>query len=447
MSPLASSPSPLSFRLRNILAAACLLLASSLVAQSPAAASSPAPRVRFELPASPFDYTAPPPPRRASFPGCGPAVPRQRPTSQRLWSLRANRLRGERRDDRATLGRVLFYDDLLSRDRSRSCATCHRQELAFTDGRAHGRGVGGARTARSSMSTVNVAYARGPLFWDGRAKSLEEVVVAPIENAHELGLPLEQLVVRLEREPGYAALFRRAFGDDEVTIGRIGDALATFVGAIASFGSRYDAGLEAVGGEYEKPFPNFSDAENRGKAVFFGEGDRRNKSCAECHVQSFSGCSGQTIHYYPTILQGDSLRNNGLDAGARGDDIGYGAVSGAPADRGRFRAPSLRNVALTAPYMHDGRLRTLEDVVDFYAAQVRPHPQLDPLLSGKESRYRPRSKVDALPTAVPDAPVLVGPSPGMPMTAQQRRDLVAFLHTLTDESLLTDPRFSDPFVR
>ena len=435
MSLLPALSSALSFRWRNV--AAVLLVAAGGLAQAP----------RFELPATPFDYGAPDVPHfRRVQRGCGGGTPAAAKTAGDLWHERQARRRAQRRDLRATLGRVLFYDDLLSRDRSRSCASCHRQELAFTDGRARSRGVGGARTRRSALTLVNAAYGCTPLFWDGRAQRLEEAVLQPIAHPGEMGLPLGELVARLEAEPGYAALFAAAFGDPTVSEPRIADALATFVGAIASFGSPYDLGLAAVKGDVKQDFPNFTAAENRGKAVFFGHDAQRRASCATCHVQRGVGCGGQTLNYFADVLQGNTLANNGVDSGVATDDAGLGAVTGEGEDRGVFRAPTLRNIAVTAPYMHDGRFRTLEQVVAFYATGVRPHANLDARLARTKSGYFPRGS-EAVATTVSDAPTLVGPSPGMPLSVQQRRDLVAFLKTLTDEPLLTDPRFADPFVR
>ena len=399
---------------------------------------------RFELPAVPFDYSVPEVAFLYPAGNMPTAKPRKWPTSETLWGARQARLHAGRRDQRAALGRVLFYDRLLSRDRSRSCSSCHVQARGFADGRA--RSVGSTRASRSAMPIVNLAYNRAAWFWDGRVERLEQAVLQPIENPDELDLPLVELIERLGREPGYGELFRTAFGDDVVTEQRIGEALATFVRSITSFGSRYDEGLAAAKGDEGKDFPNFTAAENRGKALFFGRSDGRGESCAACHVHRGVGCGGVTLNFFPSVLQGNWLSNNGVDTGTAGDDPGYGAVSGKPQHAGLFRAPSLRNIAVTAPYMHDGRMATLKQVVDFYAAGVRPHANLDPLLTRARSGYRPRG-TQTQPTAVSDSPTLVGPSPGIELSVRQRADLVAFLHTLTDEGLLTDPRFADPFVR
>ena len=403
-------------------------LAAALLAVVAAGQSEP----RFRLPEDGYDYTT-----ISAFPGLpGLSLPE-----------RSDADPDGRLDARAALGRVLFHDDLLSKNRRRACASCHEQERAFADGRARSRGFRGRPTKRNSMSIVNLAFHDGPLFWDGRAQRLEQMVLMPIEDPIEMGLGLDELVERLSAEPGYPELFDAAFGSPEPSASRVGDALAAFVRAITSFRSRYDAGLARVGDE-SKDFPNFSAAENRGKRLYFGDG-RPQRSCAACHSRLRSGFCGNTAFAAGAHFESTACRNNGLDRGRRGDDPGFGAVTGQDRDRGRFRAPSLRNVEVTGPYMHDGRFRTLEEVVAFYATGVQTHPGLDSVLrAGRSGGWGG----GGLPTDV----VLgggVGPHTitaarhGFPMSSQDQEDLVAFLKTLTDRELLEDPRFSDPFVR
>jgi cytochrome c peroxidase len=363
-------------------------------------------RVRFELPEQPYDYELP-------YPGLLPQHRGRRMTSvenlqveQQLAAMRALR-----RDRLATLGRVLFYDRELSRHRNRSCASCHEQAKGFADGRARSKGNRGHRTGRNAMSIVNLAYYDGPLFWDGRERSLEQMVLRPIGDPVEMGLARGQLVERVRRLADYRPLFEDAFGTPGVSRQRIGAALAAFVRALASFGSRYDEGLSQVG-DTELPFPGFTDQENRGKLVFRG-------SCMGCHVARGPRHVGT---WYTRLLQSGAVQNTGLDQAS-------------------FRSPSLRNVAVGAPYMHDGRFRTLEQVVDFYAHGVRPTRNLSSRL--KEGGYWGKER--RMEFGVPSA--IVGRSVGLQLGPRQRRDLVAFLQTLTDPSFLSDPRFSDPFVR
>ena len=435
--PLPQRPSStLSLRLGNLLA----LLLPLLLGVAPAQERRP----RFVLPEPPFVYDDVRPElqaRRLTCPSGAPADPAPDPAAAAAAAKAA-----ALRDLRAALGRVLFHDQLLSKSRRVSCASCHRQEHGFADPRAFSKGFRGRRTRRNAMSIVNLAYQQGPFFWDGRADRLEQMVLMPIEDEVEMGLPMDELLRRLRADPDYVALFERAFESRYICRERVGEALATFVRAIVSHGSRYDRGLAAVGGDPDRPFPNFTAVENRGKALFFGSAHGRKNSCAACHVARMHGGCGNSFVIQPALFSHEGLRNNGLgDNGRR--DVGHAAVSGDDRHVRHFRAPSLRNVAVTGPYMHDGRLRRLEDVVAFYARGVRRERHLDPALRGNRT-----SSWGAVPAAVaatartPAAPML-GPPTGFPMGSRQQRALVAFLKTLTDDRLLRDPRFSDPFDR
>lgn len=361
-------------------------------------------------------------------------------------------------DHGATLGRVLFYDRQLSINGTLSCASCHQQDRAFTDGSALSAGYQGQLGKRNSMSLVNLRFNRsGKFFWDERAATLEQQVLMPIEDPLEMGHSLPAVVSLLAADPLYRPLFQQAFGDAEVSAQRIAAALAQFLRSIVSLDSRYDQGRQAVDSALE-PFPNFTPAENRGKQLFFGRA-----RCALCHLddggsladgrdQTVDGTAGPYEHdlidytFSPqrqtAFFQLSRATVNGLEmepyavppvrrlvdqqaqltpAHAFDADIGYGAVSGRERDIGRFKASSLRNIALTAPYMHDGRFETLEQVVEHYNWSIHPHRNLDARLGG------------------------LGNS-GIALPQDQVDDLVAFLSTLTDPSLTTDPRFSDPFL-
>ena len=340
----------------------------------------------------------------------------------------------------ATLGRVLFYDERLSRNRTTSCASCHKQSRAFADSRPRSRGFRGRRTKRNSMALVNLKYRHGPFFWDERSETLEEMVLMPIQDPVEMGMDLANLERRLAVDENYPRLFKRAFGDPEVTASRMGRALAQFLRSMVSFGSKFDLGRSRVD-DIKKDFPNLSRAENRGKRIFFGHDG--NGSCASCHLQSQRyGCCGVVV-VNPLILQGNGCMNNGVDGGKRTDDPGRGGITGRAEDRGRFRAPSLRNIELTGPYMHDGRFETLKNVVQFYANRVRPHENLDVRLTTMPTSSGGGSWGGSGAVPIGHQIVVLG----FPLTSKERRDLVAFLKTLTDWDLVNDPRFSDPFQR
>jgi cytochrome c peroxidase len=352
----------------------------------------------LDLPDDPFAYDDPLP---AHFDGALDNTPADNPIT----------------DEGATLGRVLFYDRALSANGTVACASCHDQAHAFADPAQFSTGFEGGLTGRNAMSVLDARFYRnGRFFWDERAATLEEQVLMPIQNEVEMGLTLDELVANVSAQPYYAPLFEDAFGDATVTSDRISRALAQFVRAAVSYRSRYDEGIAAAG-DVANAFPNYSASENRGKALFLGRA-----ACAACHLDSGPPAPGprrnQAIFFIAIAT------NNGLDATTDVDDNGVGDISGDPQDDGRFKSPSLRNVELTAPYMHDGRLATLDAVIDHYATGVQPHPNLDPRL---------RVPNDGSPRVLQLSP-------------QDRADLIAFLRTLTDEALIEDVRFSDPFV-
>jgi cytochrome c peroxidase len=327
-------------------------------------------------------------------------------------------------NDGATLGRVLFYDKALSANRSVACASCHAQEHGFSDTRQFSRGFDGGLTGRNSMGLAEARYYRnGRFFWDERAETLEDQVLMPIQNAVEMGLTLDELVKRVEGQDYYPPLFKKAFGDEKVTSERVSRALAQFVRSIVSFQSRFDEGMEKAA-SIADPFPGLAPQENLGKALFLGKA-----GCATCHLDNGPPPAGTPPGQPPprvnfAVFFIDVATNNGLPPGAV-EDNGVGDISGNPADDNRFKSPSLRNVALTAPYMHDGRFETLAEVVDHYDSGVQASPSLDPRLRLPGSN-EPRK---------------------LNLTAQERAALVAFLGTLTDDVLLNDPKYESPFVK
>jgi cytochrome c peroxidase len=302
-------------------------------------------------------------------------------------------------DAGATLGRVLFHDTRLSANNTVACASCHLQSRAFVNRERFSKGFEGKLTDRRAMPLANLRYyPSGRFFWDERAATLEQQVLMPIQSKVEMGHELPRLVATLGKDADYARLFRSAFGDSKVTHQRVARALAQFVRSLVSYQSKYDEGLARVDSVRED-FPNFTVQENQGKRLFLAR-------CATCHLPG-----GQAAHFI--MLR---PRNNGLDANSRGKDGGLGDITLNGRHVGLFKSPSLRNVEFTGPYMHDGRLATLEAVIDHYSRDVKPHVNLD-------GRVRRRGN----------------------FSASQKAALVAFLKTLSDRAFITDPKFSDPF--
>jgi cytochrome c peroxidase len=291
------------------------------------------------------------------------------------------------------LGRRLFYEKRLSRNSTISCASCHQQARAFTDGQAFSVGFDGVRTRRNSMSLANLLWVRN-FFWDGRASSLEAQAVVPLTDPHEMGQSMDSSVEKLRVSGFYETLFGGAFGAGGITADRIVKALGQFERTLISADAPYD---KYIRGEYQ-----LSAEERAGLALFFGRAN-----CGNCHggPKTFN----ETYH------------NNGLDRVPA--DSGRACVTRMGYDRGRFRVVTLRNIALTGPYMHDGRFATLGQVMDHYSEHVEPGETLSPTLR------------DTM-----NVPVQLR------LTAVEKNELLAFLRSLTDSAFVTDKKFSDPFV-
>lgn len=317
-------------------------------------------------------------------------------------------------DEGATLGRVLFYDKNMSANNTISCASCHNQADGFADPAAFSLGFEGGLTGRNSMGLANARfYEPGSFFWDQRAATLEDQVLMPIQDHVEMGMTLEDLVAKLELVDYYGELFTDAYGDPNITTDRISSSLAQFIRAMVSFNTKFDVGLAQAGGNANlgnTNFTNFSAQENLGKSLFFS--NRTN--CATCHGTASFAAPGP--------------RNNGLDLVFK--DNGIGAVTGDLDDNGLFKVNSLKNIAITAPYMHDGRFETLAEVIEHYNSGVQNHPNLSPQLRGGGGPGQ-------------------GPGQGQPrrlnLSQGEKGALVAFLETLTDEEMIRDTKFSDPF--
>lgn len=319
----------------------------------------------------------------------------------------------------ATLGRVLFYDMQLSANGTIACASCHKAEHGFADPEVLSVGFEGGLTRRHSMGLTNARfYSSGRFFWDERAASLEDQVLEPFQDPTEMGLSLETLVNKVEEQTFYAPLFEEAFGDPSINSDRISKALAQFIRSMVSTTSKYDMARSEVDDPIDD-FPSFTAQENMGKRLFYlprmlENGLRAN--CAGCHVsESFVG------PMRPNGPQTSNATNNGLDAVSI-DDLGVYETSGNLNDIGNFKVPSLRNVGIRPPYMHDGRFSSLEEVVEHYSSGVQNHENLRPPLAGPN-----------------------GEAVQFNFTQEEQEALVAFLHTLTDYEMLEDEKYSNPF--
>ncbi|MBK5279395.1 MAG: hypothetical protein JJE09_11095 [Bacteroidia bacterium] len=340
-------------------------------------------------------------------------------------------------DQQVTLGRVLFYDPRLSVNNSVSCGSCHKQALAFSDNTQFSRGFENRVTARNSMPIQNIisfvfqptlgktesdpvipfdsipngqnqpaGYLPGvvsppdfflkssSLFWDGRETELESMVTRPIMNHIEMGIhDLEMLAKKLSIIPEYQPLFIVAFGEEEITSRHLALGLSSFLLSIRSNQSKFD---RVFNPNINGVSTSLSTIEEQGRGLFFNK-----FNCNSCHE-----------------LNG--FANIGLDAVAQ--DVGQSLVTGNPQDAGKFKIPSLRNVQLTGPYMHDGRFNTLEDVLDHYSTGIRNSTNLDFRLRG-----------------------LDGKAKQLNISASEKKAIIAFLNTLTDYEMTTDPKLSNPF--
>ncbi|MCB0580107.1 MAG: hypothetical protein KDD10_12465 [Phaeodactylibacter sp.] len=298
------------------------------------------------------------------------------------------------------LGRRLFYDPILSADSSLACASCHLPERAFADGRPVAVGIQGRRGRRNAQSLANAAYQYKGLFWDGRSATLEEQALIPVEDPNEMGHDWGAVEQALRRHPSYPARFAAAFGiNDTARITRqlAARALAQFERTLISAESKYD--------RVKRGEATFTELEERGQHIFFDTSEELPEGeCGHCHT--------------PPLFTDQTFMNNGLDEAEELNafqDKGRGEATGQYYDNGRFRVPSLRNAALTAPYMHDGRFGTLEEVVEHYNQGGRHSLNVDP-------------KIRKLHLSDTD-----------------KQALVAFIKTLTDSTFVNNPEHRNPF--
>lgn len=301
------------------------------------------------------------------------------------------------------LGRMLFYNKDLSSDGTVSCASCHNQQNAFSDVNKFSIGVGGATGDRQAMAIFNMAWHDNEFFWDGRSHLLRDQSLEPIQNPVEMNESLDNVIEKLYRDQIMKNQFIRAFGSIEITPEKMSLALEAFMMSIISDDSKYDRYLAGL--------VQLTPSEERGRVLFFGEYNEffpeiSGADCAHCHAGN--------------NFENDLYMNNGLDTDAEFIDFGREMATGNIADRAKFKVTSLRNIAVTPPYMHDGRFQTLEEVVDHYNGEVKNSSTVDPALLGITAT-------------------------GLMLDEQEKEDLINFLKTLTDYTLLNNPAYSDPY--
>ena len=298
------------------------------------------------------------------------------------------------------LGQRLFFDPILSRDSSVACVSCHLPERAFTDGKTIAVGVGGKEGFRNAPSLANLAWINQGLFWDGRSPSLEQQALDPVEAPHEMDSDWDSVLFRLRQKPEYVTAFRKAFGVDspeQINKQLAARAIAQFERTLISSESKYD--------RVQRGEAQFTPLEQRGRDIFFdASAELPDAECGHCHT--------------PPLFTDQTYTNNGVQYSQELDaikDRGRGGVTGIRYENGRFRVPSLRNIALTAPYMHDGSLPTLEAVIDHYDRGGLPGPNVDP-------KIRP-----------------------LHLSELDKQALVAFLHTLTDSTFAFSGHFGGKY--
>lgn len=307
----------------------------------------------------------------------------------------------------ATLGRVLFYDKKLSLNNTVSCASCHHQEKAFADGLQFSTGFEGRVTTRNSMAIVNPIL-QNNLFWDSRSKTIHDLSLQPVQNHIEMGMEdLNRLVSKLENTEYYKTLFKKAFGTNEINPTNISKALSQFVASITTSRSRFDAGSI-------NNFNNFSELEKMGMELFNSD----KAKCSSCHGGgNMSALDGPNDPYggggsFTAVQDLRGATNIGLDIVYKDNGLG----------NGKFKIPSLRNIELTGPYMHDGRFKTLEEVVNHYTNGIKPHQHLDVKFTDGKGNVKPLN-----------------------LNSIEKKAIIAFLKTLTDQEMTKDPKWSNPF--
>ena len=305
----------------------------------------------------------------------------------------------------ATLGRVLFYDTRLSVNNSVSCGSCHKQSIAFSDNVAFSPGFQDRPTLRNTLPIQNITntgffgFSNPSLFWDGRADFLPSMVLMPVMNHVEMGMSdMNAITEKVKNLEYYNDLFVKAYGSNEINIQKIADGLSAFVSSVSSANTRFDRSRMGL--------TSLSTMEEQGKNLFFNK-----YNCNSCHQT-------EQLNGYE---MGGGFVNIGLESVYT--DKGKQNVSNDLADNGKFKIPNLRNITLTGPYMHDGRFETLEQVLNHYSQGIAASQALDPRL--KDATGQPLR---------------------MNITDHEKTAIIAFLGSLTDYAMITDPKFSNPFV-
>ncbi|MCG8574975.1 MAG: cytochrome-c peroxidase [Flavobacteriales bacterium] len=300
------------------------------------------------------------------------------------------------------LGRLLFFDERLSANNTQSCASCHIPEYSFSDTTAVSIGIDGIAGDRNAMPIINLGWAADGLFWDGRSATMEEQAFGPVVNPVEMHDTWPNVAEKLQADPQYPTLFEQVFGSSQIDSVMVSKAISQFERTLISGNSPFDKYLNGGIGA-----SGWSAAEElkaiQGFAIFM---DENKGDCFHCHGSSFEPLFTDNLYH-----------NNGLDASFT--DKGLGAVTGNPSDDGKFKTPTLRNLAFTGPYMHDGRFETLGEVVDHYSFGLVNSPTIDPLMKG-----------------LPDG--------GVNLTPVEKDLLITFLLSLSDSSFVTNPAFQDP---
>lgn len=313
-----------------------------------------------------------------------------------------------RGNHKATLGRVLFYDNKLSINESVSCASCHKQELAFADDVAFSEGFDGELTTRNSLPLGNTigfetayggGFSRSLFSWDESNANISSQSKAAIISEIEMGMDMPMLIDRIKKDEVYSILFEKTYGNTNIEEQQVLEAIEEFVNSIVSSESKFDHELMNSEGNIFSDFSGFNKKENEGKNIY-------NLHCSSCHSSDH-------------MFTSKAVANNGLDFFY--EDKGIGARTNKSKDNGVFKIPFLRNIELTGPYMHDGRFETLREVIDHYSEGVLSHPNLDSKL-----------KNGAFPKQ-------------LNLSEEQKVALEAYLRTLTDKTLLADVKFADPF--
>jgi cytochrome c peroxidase len=328
----------------------------------------------------------------------GSFIPRGFPISPADLNLRADNPLTE---EGIALGRRLFYDPKLSGNNKQSCSSCHIQKYAFTNGPGFSLSIGAdgvSKTHRNAPAAFNLLWAK-TFTWDGAQPGLEEQLIGPITNPAEMNQDINLLANELQADPNYPYLFKKAFGSDSITIARIQKALAQFERTIVSGNSKWDKFAR-----HEIGVSGLTTDEFQGMQLF---GDQKKGDCTHCH--SLGG----------TFTNFD-FKHNGLDTAIIGTtvDVGRFKITNIGFDSMRFKTPTLRNIELTSPYMHDGRFTTLQEVIDFYDHGYHYNRNLDVNMA-----LLPKNRLSVL----------------------EKTQIIAFLKMLTDSSLTTNPKYSDPF--